>query len=68
MYESQTNSKQYRFLDKVYGNEFKVDNIYEEIYSKNFKKTYNGKPTKRYLKLIKKLKKLENSQVWGWRC
>ena len=34
-------------------------NIYfiEELYSKHFKTHYNGKPTKRYLKLLKQINK-----------
>ena len=31
--------------------------IYEELYSKHFKTHYNGKPTKRYLKLMKQINK-----------
>jgi hypothetical protein len=31
------------------------DKFYEELYKKHFKKFYNGKPTKKYLKLVKKI-------------
>lgn len=60
MYESQTQSKKYRQLDKTLGAYFQTSKLYDEIYSKHFKKWYNGKPTKRYLKLLKKLKEAEN--------
>jgi hypothetical protein len=59
MYESQTYSKNYRGLGKVYDSYFKLDNLYEQLYKKNFKKTYAGKPTKRYLKLMEQIKKAE---------
>ena len=39
----------------VYGSYFDLDRHYEELYSKHFKKFYNGRPTKRYLKLMTKI-------------
>jgi len=36
---------------------FDIDKHYEELYNKHFKTHYNGKPTKRYLKLIKQINK-----------
>ena len=54
MYESQTRSKNYRQMDKSFGAFFKTDELYSQLYQKHFKKTYAGKPTKRYQK-IKKL-------------
>ena len=59
MYESQTKSKYSRFLDAHFGAYFDLDKLYTELYSKNFKKTYKGKPTKRYLKLMQKIKQAE---------
>lgn len=59
MYETQTQSKKYRQLDKTLGVYFKSDNLYSELYKKNFKKTYAGKPTKKYLRLIKQIQKAE---------
>jgi hypothetical protein len=55
MYECQIQSKKYRSLNSQFGSYFKSDNIYEQLHKKNFKKTYAGKPTKRYLKLTKLL-------------
>lgn len=60
MYSSQTQSKYYRSLDKVYGAYFKSDSYYSELYSKHFKKYYNGKPTKKYLKLLEQINKAES--------
>lgn len=59
MYESQTQSKRDRELEKI-TMYFQTSKLYDEIYSKHFKKWYNGKPTKRYLKLLKKLKEAES--------
>lgn len=58
-YESQLRSKNYRAIEKRFKGYFSLDKYYEELYSKNFKKTYNGKPTKRYLKLMEKIKNAE---------
>jgi len=55
MYESQTHSKTWRQMGKVFSSYFESDKCYEEIYGKNFKKFYNGKPTKRYIKLMHKI-------------
>ncbi len=60
MYESQTYSKQYRHLDKTLGAYFRADDLYSQLYQKHFKKTYAGKPTKRYLKLMKQIQKGES--------
>lgn len=55
-YESQVHSKYYRNMDKTLGAFFKTDKLYTELYSKHFRTHYNGKPTKRYLKLMKQIK------------
>lgn len=60
MYETQTQSKKYRQLDKTIGAYFKSDKLYSELYKKNFKKTYAGKPTKRYLKIINQVNKYDS--------
>jgi hypothetical protein len=59
MYESQTKSKHSRLLDTYFGAYFELDELYQELYSKNFKRFYNGKPTKRYLKLMQKINQAE---------
>ena len=60
MYKTQTQSKKYRQLDKTLGVYFKSDNLYSELYKKNFKKTYAGKPTKRYLRIMEQIQKAES--------
>jgi hypothetical protein len=59
MYETQTQSKRYRQLDKTFGAYFKRDKLYTELYQKNFKRTYAGKPTKRYLRIMKQIQESE---------
>lgn len=59
MYETQTHSKKYRQLDKLMAF-FEIENLYSELYKKNFKKTYAGKPTKRYLRIMEQIQKAEN--------
>lgn len=54
-YEKQIQSKYYRHLEKVYGPVFKADELYSQMYSRHFRKYYNRKPTKRYLKIIKQI-------------
>lgn len=51
MYSKQIESKRFRALDKVFGAYFIREEVYSEVYKKYFKTHYNGKPTKRYLKL-----------------
>ena len=51
MYAKQIESKKFRNLSKVFGAYFIRDEVYSELYKKYFKTHYNGKPTKRYLKL-----------------
>lgn len=60
MYETQTQSKKNRQLDKTFGAYFKSDNLYSELYKKNFKKTYAGKPTKKYLRIMEQIQKAES--------
>lgn len=59
-YSSQIRSKYERFLDSTYGEYFKSEQVYQEIYKKHLKKTYAGKPTKKYFQLKQRLKKAEN--------
>lgn len=60
MYETQTQSKKYRQLDKTLGAYFKSDNLCSELYKKNFKKSYAGKPTKKYLRIMEQIQKAES--------
>lgn len=56
MYESQTRSKLWRQMEKTFGKVFRIEDAYDCLYSKHFKKHYKGKPTKKYLKLISIIK------------
>jgi hypothetical protein len=60
MYESQTQSKKNRELGRTFGAYFNSDKLYEELYSKHFKKTYAGKPTKRYLRIMEQIQQAES--------
>jgi len=60
MYETQTQSKKYREIDKKFGAYFKIDNLYSQLYQKHFKKTYAGKPTKKYLRIMEQIQKAES--------
>ena len=57
MYETQTQSKKSRQLDKTLGAYFRTDQLYEQLYKKHFKKTYAGKPTKKYLRIMEQIQK-----------
>ena len=59
MYQSQIKSKHYRSMEKVFSSFFETDELYDELYSKHFKKFYAGKPTKRYLRILKQIQKTE---------
>jgi len=63
MYSKQTHSKKWRQMEKVYGCYFDSDEVYKELYSKHFRRFYNGKPTKRFLKLMRKIKQAESITV-----
>lgn len=55
MYETQTYSQYSRFLCGQYDKLFASDNAYKQLYSKYFTKQYNGKPTKKYLRILKQI-------------
>lgn len=60
MYETQTQSKKYRQLDKTIGAIFRTDDLYRQLDKKHFKKTYAGKPTKKYLRIMEQLRKAKS--------
>ena len=60
MYSKQTESKKWRLMDKLYGAYFRTDDLYSQLYQKNFKKTYAGKPTKKYLRILEQIQKAES--------
>lgn len=55
MYDSQTYSKQTRQLLKPMRIAFEKDELHKELCSKGFTTHYNGKPTKRYKQIKKRL-------------
>lgn len=63
MYDSQIQSKYYRSLDKSLGAYFRLDQLYEQLYKKYFKKTYAGKPTKRYLRIMEQIEHAESIPI-----
>jgi len=63
VYAKQLHTKKWREMERIYGHHFDIDNYYQELYSKHFKKFYNGKPTKRYLKLMQKINQAERISI-----
>jgi len=55
MYKKQTKSKSVRKQLKMIDAVFKATELYEQIYSKHFKKSYAGRPTKKYIRLMSKI-------------
>lgn len=59
-YEKQVQSKSWRELENsMLGRSFKAEKIFETIYKKNFKRRYKGKLTKRFLNLLKQMKRID---------
>lgn len=58
-YEKQTQSKYARFLDQKYGAYFNAESLYFEARKKHLKKTYAGKPTKKFTKLSREIERAE---------
>ena len=59
MYETQIQSKKNRQLYKTLDVYLKIDELFSELHKKHFKKTYSGKPTKKYLRLLEQIHKAE---------
>lgn len=59
-YEKQIESKKTRELHSIFDRAFLKDEVYEEQYKKHFKTHYNGKITKRYQKILDKIKLSES--------
>jgi len=60
MYECQTRSKNANELIKTFSTILRADELQEQLNKKYFKKYYKGKPTKKYLKILKQIQKTEN--------
>lgn len=63
MYTKQTHSKKWRYLEKTYSCYFDSEKNYRELKSKHFKNFYNGKPTKRFKKLMDQIHRYEKLTV-----
>jgi len=59
MYESQTKSKKWRIIEKIYGSYFDLEKNCDILYRKHLKKSYAGKPTKIYAKVSSQIKRAE---------
>ena len=59
MYETQIQSKKNRQLYKTLDVYLKIDELFSELHKKHFKKTYSGKPTKKYLRILEQIHKAE---------
>jgi hypothetical protein len=59
LYEKQIESKYYRGLSMALGDVFGYEDLYSKLYKKGFKKTYAGKPTKRYKRLLGRIRQAE---------
>lgn len=55
MYETQTYSRQNVFLCRQWQKLIAKEKAYDKLYSKYFTKKYNGKPTKKYLRILKQI-------------
>jgi hypothetical protein len=62
MYESQIQTKRSRELEKTFGEYFKSESLIITLHKKNFKRTYAGKPTKKYLRIMGQIQRTKNIQ------
>ena len=65
-YDSQIRSKQMRYYDKMFGPMYQTDRLYGELHKPYFKRYYNGQPTKRYIRINKKLHAASQVSVEDW--
>lgn len=63
MYEKQTKSKETRVQEKMIDIVFRTDDLYEQLYGKYFKRSYAGKPTKKFARLMDKIQRAESVPV-----
>lgn len=62
MYESQARSKNDISISKKLKSCFALGDLYKELNSKYFKRTYNGKPTKRFLNIVSRIQEANKLQ------
>ena len=63
LYEKQKESKSFRSIGKQFGYAFKLEKLYDELYSGNRKTHYKGEPTPLVRKILKMEKEWENNKV-----
>lgn len=59
-YECQTRSRKSREMETLLGYMFGPNDVHEQLNKKNLKRWYNGKPTKKYLKLMKWKRRIDS--------
>jgi hypothetical protein len=62
LYEVQVRSSGTRAMIQYIEYAHALDEAYMKLYSKRLRKFYSGKPTKRYLSLVRTIKQLENEE------
>lgn len=63
MYSKQAMGKQARLMDRNIGMAFCMEELYTQLGKKHMKKSYAGKPTKRYMKLVEKIEKAQSIDI-----
>jgi hypothetical protein len=59
-YEGQTKSKKIREQNRLIEMIFGTEKLYEQLHGKYFRQSYNGKPTKKYIRLMSKIQRAKN--------
>jgi hypothetical protein len=60
MYEKQTKSKKGKDTRKLIDMVFSSDKLHEQLYQKHFRRTYAGKATKKYIKIMQKINRVNS--------
>jgi hypothetical protein len=64
MYKKQTKGKRERAQMKMIETYFRTGKLNEQLHGKYFKRTYAGKPTKKFTRLMQKIKRAERIPVF----
>lgn len=65
-YDSQIRSKKMRYYDKMFGPMYQTEKLYNELNKPSFKPYYNGQPTKRHIRINKKLHAASQVSIEDW--
>jgi len=63
MYKTQTKSKKSKEFDRFFNFALGTDDLFGNTQKKHFKKTYAGKPTKKYLRIMQKIEQAESITI-----